>query len=280
MPDPVHRDVTASGVRLRVVEAGSGPPVILIHGLFVDHTSWDLVMPELAQSFRVVALDLPGFGQSEKPPQSRFRYDIDAFAEAIADLYAGLELGPAALVGHALGGAIALTLAARHPELVSRLALIDSLCYESSSGRYGDLARLPFIGSLALKQLWGRRLFRHHFQDTVFGPTSNVPPARIDRYYEAFNAPAARGSALATLRSTVDTRGVVAQTTRIQAPTLVIWGRHDRIWPASFGQRLSREIRHAGFELLDAGHSPHEERPAEIVRILRRFLSAERKSRF
>ncbi|HEY1534066.1 MAG TPA: alpha/beta fold hydrolase, partial [Polyangiaceae bacterium] len=228
MAGPVHRDVTASGVRLRVAEAGSGPPVILIHGLFVDHTSWDLVMPELAESFRVIAPDLPGFGASEKPPPSRFPYGIDAFAEAIADLYAGLELGPAAVVGHALGGAVALTLAARHPELVSRLVLIDALCYESSAGRYGELALLPFVGGLVLKQLWGRGLFRRHFQETVFGPTSSIAAPRIDRYYDAFNSPAARSSALATLRATVDTRGVVAQTTRIQAPTLVIWGRHDR----------------------------------------------------
>jgi pimeloyl-ACP methyl ester carboxylesterase len=114
----------------------------------------------------------------------------------------------------------------------------------------------------------------------VFGPTSSVATPRIDRYYDAFNAPAARSSALATLRAAVDTRGVVAQTTRIQAPTLVIWGRHDRVWPASFGQRLSREIRGSGFELLDSGHSPHEERPQDIVRIVQRFLSDERRSRF
>jgi pimeloyl-ACP methyl ester carboxylesterase len=280
MAGPVHRDVTASGVRLRVAEAGVGTPVILIHGLFVDHTSWDRVMPQLAESFRVIAPDLPGFGASEKPPPSRFPYGIEAFAEAIADLYAGLELGPAAVVGHALGGAVALTLAARHPELVSKLVLIDALCYESGTGRYGELALLPFVGGLILKQLWGRGLFRRHFQETVFGPTSSVATPRIDRYYDAFNAPAARSSALATLRATVDTRGVVAQTTRIHAPTLVVWGRHDRVWPASFGQRLSREIRGSGFELLDAGHSPHEERPEEIVRLVQRFLNDERRSRF
>ena len=254
--------------------------MILIHGLFVDHTSWDLVMPELSDTFHVIAPDLPGFGASEKPPPSRFPYGIDAFAEAIADLYAGLELGPAAVIGHALGGAVALTLAARHPELVSKLVLVDPLCYEGGTGRFGELALLPFVGGLVFKQLWGRGLFRRYFQESVFGPSSNIAASRVDRYFEAFNAPAARSSALATLRATVDTRGVVAQTSRIQSPTLVIWGRHDRVWPASFGQRLSREIRNAGFELLDAGHSPQEERPADIARIVQRFLSDERRSRF
>jgi pimeloyl-ACP methyl ester carboxylesterase len=273
VPSLVQRDVTASGVRLRVAESGSGQPVLLIHGLFVDHSSWDLVMPELAEHFRVVAPDLPGFGASEKPPSSRFAYGIDAFTEAIADLFAGLELGRAALVGHGLGGAIALTLAARHPELVSRLALVDPLCYGTGRRTRAHLALLPLIGGLVFKQLWGSGTFRAHFQEVLLGPGVSAKPERIARYYDAFNAPAARGSALATLRATVDTRTVVAQTTRIQTPTLVIWGRRDRVWPASDGQRLAREIPGAGLEYLDAGHSPHEECPAELVRVLLRFLS-------
>ena len=83
--------------------------------MFVDHTSWDRVAEQMAGRFRVIAPDLPGFGASEKPPPNRFPYGIDAFAEAIADLYAGLELGRASVVGHGLGGAVALTLSARHP---------------------------------------------------------------------------------------------------------------------------------------------------------------------
>src|SRR5689334_25405900 len=125
----LHRDVTASGVRLRVAEDGSGPPVVLLHGLFVDHSSWDGVIASLCSDFRLIAPDLPGFGESEKPPASRFPYGVDAFSEAICDLYAALEVGRAAVVGHALGGGVALALAARHPELVSRLVLIDALCY-------------------------------------------------------------------------------------------------------------------------------------------------------
>jgi pimeloyl-ACP methyl ester carboxylesterase len=89
-----------------------------------------------------------------------------------------------------------------------------------------------------------------------------------------FSAPEARGSALATLRSISDTRPLTAQTVRVKAPTLVMWGRQDRIVSASFGQRLAREISGAGFELLDAGHSPHEEQPERVTSIVRRFLGA------
>jgi pimeloyl-ACP methyl ester carboxylesterase len=95
---------------------------------------------------------------------------------------------------------------------------------------------------------------------------------RIDDFYDSFNSPAARGSALATLRSAADTRAVAAQTSRIQTPTLVVWGGRDVMAPVRHGQRLAREIRGARFELLDTGHAPQEERPAQLAKLLTRFL--------
>src|SRR5688572_21146632 len=118
--EAMQRDVTASGVRVRVAERGDGAHVVLLHDLFVDGTSWSEVGGELARDFHVVIPDLPGFGSSEKPSPTRFPYGVDAFVESVADLYAGLSLGRAAVVGHGLGGAVALSLAARHPELVAR----------------------------------------------------------------------------------------------------------------------------------------------------------------
>jgi pimeloyl-ACP methyl ester carboxylesterase len=100
------RDVTANGVRLRVVERGSGPKLVLLHSLFMDHSTWDAVAQNLSTDHCVITPDLPGYGESEKPAPSRFAYDIDAFTSAVADLYAGLSLGRATVLGHGLGGAI------------------------------------------------------------------------------------------------------------------------------------------------------------------------------
>jgi pimeloyl-ACP methyl ester carboxylesterase len=269
-----ERDVTASGVRLRVVEDGAGPPVVLIHGLFMDHRTWDQVRVTLGADFRVITPDLPGFGQSEKPPPSRFPYGIEAFTEAIADLYAGLELGRAILVGHGLGAAVALTLAARHSELVSQLVLVSPWIHPERPALENRLARLPMFGSLLFRQMVGRGLFRAYFRDRFFSRrgAASADAARIDGFYESFNSPAARGSALATLRSSADTRAVMAQTSRIQTPTLVICGLDDPLCESRFGQRLAREIRGSHFELLDAGHLPQEERPADVARLIRRFV--------
>jgi len=276
--DHTHRDVKVQGVRLRVAESGDGPVVVLLHGLFMDHRTWDRVAKELSREFRVVAPDLPGFGDSEKPSPNKFSYDIDSFAEVIADLYAGLELGRAAVVGHALGGAVAIALAARHPELVSKLVLVDSMAFEAELDLRRRIALLPIVGGFVFKQLWSRGTFRGLFKDTVLSGRDAVPLEKIDRYYDAFNGPASRGSALATLRATHDTRAVIAQTARIAAPTLVVWGRHDRSFPPKLGRRLAHQIRGAGFELLDAGHAPHEEIPDQFASILLQFLRDERAS--
>jgi len=271
-PAAAQRDVTASGIRLRVAEAGLGAPVVLLHGLFVDHRIWDGVAAVLAEDFRVVAPDLPGFGESEKPGPSRFDYGVDAFAEAIADLYAGLEIGRAALVGHGLGAAIALTVAARHPELVSHLVLIDPLV-EPERLLENRLARLPLIGNLVFKQLVGKATFRAYFRERLLSSAASAAPERIDAFYEAFNTPAARGSALATLRATSDTRAVLAQTSRVQTTTLLLWGRDDRLYSARYGQRLARELGGANFELLDSGHAVPEELPVDTARLITRFLT-------
>ena len=258
---------------MRVVESGEGTPVILIHDLLVSHLSFGDVLGPLAARFRVLAPDLPGFGESEKPTPARYAYGIEAFAETIVDLIAGLELGRVSVIGHSLGGAVAITLAAEHPELVEKLVLVDAMSYPFRFDWYSRLPLLPFVGGFFFKQLYGRGAFRRHFRENVFSPGTELPIERIDRHYDQFNTPAARESAHAVLHAIRDTRPIVARVTRITAPTLVVWGRRDRLFPSSFGQRLAREIAGARLDVLDAGHAPHEERPPEFARSVTQFLT-------
>jgi pimeloyl-ACP methyl ester carboxylesterase len=267
----VERDVTASGARLRVADSGSGSSVILLHGLFLDHTTWDGISRSLSEHHRVVAPDLPGFGASEKPPVSRFSYQVEAFAEAVADLYAALELGRAHVVGQCLGGAVALVLAARHPELVSKLVLVDALCETPRLGAFGQLGLLPLAGGFIFKQLWGKNVFRALLRERLSGPAGE-DETRLDHHYAAFSEPAARVSALETLRAVQDLRPLVARTAGVRAPTLVVWGSGDRVVPVSAGKRLAREIPGARFELLGTGHAPQDEAPEALGAAVSRFL--------
>ncbi|MFO0757648.1 MAG: alpha/beta hydrolase [Byssovorax sp.] len=272
------RDVTARGVRTRVLSAGDegAPPLVLIHDFLMSHDSWDEIVDDLARRFHVIAPDLPGFGESEKPNPARYAYGIEGYAEAVVDLIAALGVGRASVLGHGLGGAIALTLAAGHPELVQRLVLEDALCYPAPMSFRNRLPFVPILGGIYFKQLYGRALFRSWFRDEVLGRDTPMPLARVDALYDAFNSPSARESALAAMRAALDTRPVVARLTRVTAKTLVIWGRDDRIYPVPAAARLVRDLPSARLEIMDAGHAPHEDRPRELVSLVTDFLEGKR----
>ena len=193
----VSRDVTARGVRMRVIEAGmdNEQAVILVHGYLVSHLEFDDIIDPLARRFHVIAPDLPGFGESEKPNPARYSYGVDTFAEAIADLVAAYGLGHTSVLGHSMGGAVAITLAAHYGELVTRMTLVDPLCYQPPRDVRRRMILVPVLGGFFFRQLLGRALFRAFFRDTMLLPEATLPNERIDHYYDELNTPAARGSA-------------------------------------------------------------------------------------
>ena len=269
---PVTRDVNARGARVRFVEAGQGPTVLLVHGYLASHVTWEDALLALGAHFRVIVPDLPGFGESEKPSPSRYPYTCDAFAESLVDLVAALDLSRVSVCGHALGGAVALAMAADHPDVVDRLVLVSPMVYPARVDPIVRLAMQPILGPIFFKQLYGQRLFRSHFRRNVYGRDAKLPLARIDYLYDVFNAPAAREAAYATMQSMLDTRSLVARLPRVTAPTLVVWGRHDTSNPIAHGRRLAREIRGARLDVLECGHSPIEECPLPFVETVSSFL--------
>ncbi len=274
---PVSRDVAARGIRTRIAEIGSGPPLLLLHGLLASSNAFDSVLAPLAQSFHVIAVDLPGFGDSEKPPPTRFSYSVESCAEVVADVIAALDLGRCHLAGHALGGAVALTLAAQHAEFVDHLVLVAPWVHPQHLPRTMRVLQLPVLGTFVLKQLFTRTMFRAFFDHHVYAPGHGVPAARINRYYDAFNSPSARESTRAYLGNLTDTRPIVARLTRIKAPSLIVWGRADSLLNPQAAPKIVRQLPHAQLEYVDSGHSPHEEDPDTFVQVVERFLLDERR---
>ncbi len=271
--NPIVRDVASRGARVRFVEAGAGRPLVLVHDYLSSHLAWEEALPRLATRFRVIVPDLPGFGESEKPPPSRYAYGLEAFSESLADLVAAIGLSRASFCGHAMGGSVALTLAANHPHLVDRLVLVSPLVYPPRPDALTRIASMPLIGPIVFKQLYGRTVFRRHFRDRLSTTTSAVPEARIDYLFDLFNVPAAREAAYATMLALLDTRPLMASLSRVGAPTLIAWGRGDRVSPVDQGRRLARELRGARFEVLECGHSPAEECTDAFVDVAMRFLT-------
>ncbi|HEU4409130.1 MAG TPA: alpha/beta hydrolase [Polyangiaceae bacterium] len=268
-PEARVQDVNARRVRLRVVSEGEGPPLLLLHDFLMDHRAFDDVVPGLRGAFRLVMPDLPGFGESEKPPPARFDYGVEAFADCVTDLVAALDLGRAHVIAHGMGGAIALALAAERPELIDRLVLVSPLVYPHARG---GLLNAPVLGGLVFKQFYGRALFRGYFRDRIFSPGFAMPLGRIDGFYERFNSPPARESAYATMNALADTRPTMARLARVKRPTFVVWGRADALHPPQLGQRLAREVGAERFEIMEAGHAPYMELPEPFVATVGAFL--------
>jgi pimeloyl-ACP methyl ester carboxylesterase len=266
-------DVAARGARIRLVEAGTGAPLILLHDYLASRVVWDDVLPSLASRFRVIAPDLPGFGESEKPPPGRYRYDFEAFSESLVDLIAAVGLGRVSLCGHALGGAIALTLAATHADLVDKLILVNPLVYPPRPDALSRIVGVPLLGPLLFKQLYGRTLFRNRFLGQERAGAEGASSRRVDHLFELFDVPAAREAAYATMHAMLDTRPLMASVPRVKAPAMVAWGRASRSSPFEHGRRLARELGGARFEVFDCGPSPAEEVPDAFAKAVTTFLA-------
>jgi pimeloyl-ACP methyl ester carboxylesterase len=274
---PMTRDVAARGARIRFVEAGSGPPLVLVHDYLASRFAWDDVLPRLAENFHVIVPDLPGFGESEKPPPNRYRYDFEGFSESLVDLVAALGLGRVSLCGHAMGGAVTLTLAASHAHVVQKLVLVNPLVYPPKRpDTLSRIAGIPVLGPLVFKQLYGRALFRSRLLGDSRPPANGAASRRVDKLFELFDAPAAREAAYATMRAMLDTRSLTASVPRVTAPTLIAWGRGNRAAPVAHGRRLARELGGARFEVFDCGSSPPEECPEAFADSVTAFLADEK----
>ncbi|HEY1957401.1 MAG TPA: alpha/beta fold hydrolase, partial [Polyangiaceae bacterium] len=188
------RDVLCKDARVRLTEIGAGKPLLLLHDFLSDRGEWDGVSAALADRFRVISVDLPGFGESEKPTPARFGYDLDRFAKALVEVAGALDAAPVSVVGHGLGGAIAIAIAEKHPPLIERLVLVAPPLFGARPVSLARAFALPVIGPLAFKQLTGRGALAWHFRRDVLAAT-RPSSERIARLYDAFNAPAAREAA-------------------------------------------------------------------------------------
>lgn len=260
------------GVKIHYVEAGQGEPVLLIHGLGGSTFSFRHVIPELAQHRRVLAFDLRGFGYSQQDGEGDF--SLTGQAELTARLLDALGIDRADVVGHSMGGAIAMRLAAGHAGRVSRLVLVDSATNRERRGRrLGALLR-PLMPVLSLLTLHNRRFYRRALLTAVHDPAF-VTDEIVDTYFRPTRMKG-HASAMARLGAGVRRDPPLAPE-QVTQPTLILWGEHDRWIPVEHGEELHEAI--AGSELVlvpSAGHLPLEEQPAFCNRELVRFLVGER----
>ncbi len=245
---------TLSGLRIRYVRAGDGPVVVLLHGFASSIFTWKDVLPGLARSRTVVALDFPGFGESEQPRD----LDVGIYPGIVLGLMDRLGIVRATLVGNSMGGAVAIALAARQPERVQALVLIDAAGFDLAESERPLLLRLA--ATRAGKALFGRLPVRGRMLRLALGQVFHDPALVTEERFNEYLVPLLRPGAAASLAPTV------------KAPTLVLWGRDDRWIPVEQADRVVAAIPGARKVVLEAcGHVPQEERPQEVLRWLQEF---------
>ena len=265
-------DTSAGRVFVHSSGKEGAPPLVLIHGMYVSHYYFKPVLTQLAERFSVTAIDLIGFGESDRPAPEKFAYDAAAQADIVDEVMGALGIASAAVVGHSMGGGVAVALAARHPARVSRLLVENGWVYPIVMPFSGRLALLPGLGGFIFKKLFSRGDLARHFRD-VFKDPALATPEMIDYYWERFNRAGARAAGHAALKAFAATPDNTADPGRVKCPTLILWGEEDKLFPMAHAKRLGKQIAGAKVEVVPAAkHSPHEERPEEFLRAAIPFL--------
>ena len=273
---------TIHGHRRAFRIAGSGPALLLIHGVGDESTTWNSVHANLAQRFTVIAPDLLGHGESDKP---RADYSLAAFANGMRDLLAALGIDRVTLVGHSLGGGIAAQFVYQYPHMVERLVLVSSggvtkdvsIALRLAALPMGSeaLAALRLPGVLPALQLAGRAA------KSMFGSTkySRDLPDGI-RLLARLQDPAALSAFARTLRAVVDGRGqFVTMLDRSHlmssVPKLIIWGEDDMVIPVSHARIAHDAMPDSRLKIFEgSGHMPFHDHPDQFVEIIERFIES------
>ena len=272
-----ERSIDVDGLPTRYLQAGTGPPLVLLHGVGDNALIWRWVLPALARTHQVYAPDLPGSGDSGKPASD---YSPAFFTRFLGTFFDALEIESATIIGNSLGGLVGLRLSLSEPQRVTSLGLVAS----AGLGREVTYAlrslALPGYGGLAAA--WAKRppgavqriLGRSAL---LFARPRRVPREWLKEQYRLARLPGFLHAQLASVRAQVGLRGqlevLADQLPHLQMPVLVLWGTRDRVFPYSQGQEALTRLQKGSLELIpDCGHLPQVERPDNFLNSLKPFL--------
>ncbi len=272
--------VTIHGHRRAYVRTGSGPVILLLHGMACDHTTWDEVIPKLAETHTVIAPDLLGHGQSAKP---RGDYSVAGYANGMRDLLTILDIERVTVIGHSLGGGVAMQFAYQFPEMTERVVLVAPGGVGPDVTPLIRAVNLPgsqaFLRMVTTPRIRARltQLMRRVAQVGVPGMRDLEEIAAI---IDSLSDPEARRALRAVVRASIDMRGqAVTMVDRAylaaDLPILVIWGSKDPVIPSLHADTFRTIAEHAEVEIFKrAGHFPHKDRPQRFVAQVEKFIGA------
>jgi pimeloyl-ACP methyl ester carboxylesterase len=238
------------------------PAIVFVHGAAFDHSVWQWQSRYFAHhGYAVLALDLPGHGRSP----GTLRTTIEALSDWVAAFIEAAGVGRAAVVGHSMGSLVALDTALRHPQRVSKLALVGTSAPMAVGEPFIAAARDDSPAALDMEAVWG------HSRNSMLAQSA-VPGVALLGSSRQLNGRAREGVLHADLQACHAYQPPLEEIRSLQIPTLVIAGKRDQMTPLKAGNVLAKEIPRATFVKIDAGHSMMSEAPRQTLDALRRFL--------
>lgn len=272
---PYQRRMSANGVGLHLYDSGPaqapGPTFLLIHGLGDEADSWRKVFPLLTGRGRVVAPDLPGFGRSEHP---RRAYTLNFFADTMAALLESLKVSQAVLVGSSMGAAVALRLAQRRADLVSRLVLVGGPPLRGRLNRVQLMFLIPGQGEKLYNSF--RRSQEAAFESLrpYYGSLDALPPEDRqflrERVWDRVWSDDQRRAYFSTFRW-MALEGLLGRAClgQVKTPTLLVWGEQDAVIPLEAAKTLQSWMTGSQLQVIPGcGHLPQQEKPLELARLI------------
>lgn len=263
-------------VKLFYQEEGSGRPLLLIHGFGTSTYTWRRVAPELATNHRVIAVDLKGFGQSDKPMDER--YSVFDQAELLAQLIEDRNLRDLTLVGHSFGGGVALLLALEADQRlkgrISRLVLLNTLAYPQNMPVFFRMLNMPFFSHVGVRMVPPAVQTRVALK-IAYHDDSKIDDSEVEVYAGPLKTAAGKHAIIQSARQIVpeDLDALAERYKSIALPTLILWCDHDRIVPLDVGLKLRRAMPNASLKVVQGcGHMPQEEQPSQTLELMQDFL--------
>ncbi len=260
-----ERWANLNGLKIRYLEAGrpSDRHILFIHGLGSSADRWLNIPDTLSENFHTIALDLPGFGKSDKPT---INYTIENFRKTIVHFINSLKINKTSIVGHSLGGYIAAEVAIQNSNQVESLVLIDS------SGMLKEPT--PLLEEyLKVAMNPTKDKVRKVLEQMVADP-KRVPTKLVESFISRINSPNAKYAFKSTLENSANTQIGLDRLKLIEnIPTLILWGIQDKVIPIQHSKIFKEAIKNSQIEIIqDAGHAPFAEKPDQVSEILRNFL--------
>jgi pimeloyl-ACP methyl ester carboxylesterase len=271
---------TAEGP-ISITEAGSGPPVVMLHGLGATKVSFLPTVAAFAPTHRSIAIDLPGFGDSVKP--LRARYDPEYFARAVVALLDALDIDHAHLIGNSMGGRVAIEVGLRAPERVDRLGLLAPSLAWLRNRPWAPLLKLV-APQLGLIQPAPRAAVEAIVRRVVPGADEEWTAAGIDEFLRSYLTPRGRAAFYAAARNIYleephGPNGLWTRLPDLKAPALFVWGKRDTLVPMAFEDHVREALPHSRHLELDGGHVPQLESPKRTHEALLTFLTSDAQHR-